>query len=154
MIITWASNKVRNVENILAKHIIEKHKLFSGCNVYDFHEKHPDLALEGGDVTLINEEVIAIGISERTSKESVEAIAPFLYENGIKYIMCFNMPEERRFMHLDTVFSIINFDEAIVYPPFFEEGNSQELKVDIIKTSKIEPLSVSTLKASPALIFL
>tara|TARA_B100001123_G_scaffold12486_1_gene14603 strand:- start:71 stop:568 length:498 start_codon:yes stop_codon:yes gene_type:complete len=60
------------------------------------------------------------------------------------------MPKERRFMHLDTVFSIINLDEAIVYPPFFEEGNSQELKVDIIKTSKIEPLSVSTLKASHA----
>jgi arginine deiminase len=60
------------------------------------------------------------------------------------------MPEERRFMHLDTVFSIINKNEAIVYPPFFEEGNSQELDVDIITTSKKSPLSKVRLKASHA----
>ena len=62
MIITWASNKVRNPENIIAKYIIKNHKLFSDCNIYDFHENHPDLALEGGDVTLINEEVIALSL--------------------------------------------------------------------------------------------
>ena len=150
MIITWASSNVRNPENIIAKYIIKHHKLFSGCNIYDFHEKHPDLALEGGDVILINEKTIAIGISERTSKASVEAITPFLYENGIKYIMCFNMPEERRFMHLDTVFSIINKKEAIVYPPFFEKGHPQELDIDIITASKSGPLSTATLKASGA----
>ncbi|MAX10421.1 MAG: hypothetical protein CMG13_06195 [Candidatus Marinimicrobia bacterium] len=150
MIITWASNKVRNPENIIAKHVIKNHKLFSDCNVYDFHKNHPNLALEGGDFTLINEQVIAIGISERTSKVSVEAITPFLHENGIKYIMCFNMPEERRFMHLDTVFSVIKSDEAIVYPPFFEAGNSQELDVDIITTSKSGPFSKETLRASSA----
>ena len=150
MIITWASNKIRNPENIIAKHIIKNHKLFSKCNIYDFHKNHPDLALEGGDVTLINEEVIAIGISERTSITSVEAIAPFLYENGMKYIMCFNMPKERRFMHLDTIFSIISANEAIVYPPFFEERNPQELEVNIIKPSKKRPFSTSILKASRA----
>ena len=150
IIITWASNRVRNPENIIAKYIIKNHELFSDCNIYDFHENHPDLALEGGDVTLINEEVIAIGVSERTSKASVEAITPFLYENGIKYIMCFNMPKERRFMHLDTVFSVINKNEVIIYPPFFEKGNSQELDVNIITASKSGPLSTATLKASGA----
>ena len=85
MIITWASNKIRNPENIIAKHIIKNHQLFHGYNIYDFHENHPDLALEGGDVTLINEEVIAIGISERTSMTSVEAIVPFLYHNGTSF---------------------------------------------------------------------
>ena len=150
MIITWASNKVRNPENIIAKYIINNHKLFSAYNVYDFHKNHPELALEGGDVTLINEEIIAIGVSERTSKASVEAITPFLYKNGIKHIMCFNMPKERRFMHLDTVFSIINKNEAIVYPPFFEKGDPQELDVDIITTSQNGPLSTKTVKASKA----
>ena len=150
IIITWASNKVRNPENIIAKYIIKNHSLFSEYNIYDFHENHPDLSLEGGDVILINKETIAIGVSERTSKASVEAIAPFLYKNGIKYIMCFNMPKERRFMHLDTVFSVINKDEAIIYPPFFEDGNSQELDVDIITTSKSDTLSSVTLKASNA----
>lgn len=150
MIITWASNQVRNPENIIAKHIIKNHKLFSNCNIYDFHKHHPNLALEGGDVTLINEEVIAIGISERTSKESVEAITPFLYENGIRYILCFKMPEERTFMHLDTIFSIINTNEAIVFPPFFEKGSSKELDVDIILASKNGPASISTLKINNA----
>ena len=150
MIITWASNKVRNPENIIAKYIIKNHNLFSDCNIYDFHENHPDLALEGGDVTLINKETIAIGVSERTSRASVEAITPFLYENGVKYIMCFDMPKERRFMHLDTVFSIINKNEAIVYHPFFEEGGPQELDVDIITASKSSSLSTAKLKASSA----
>ena len=150
MIITWASNKVRNPENIIAKYIIKNHTLFSSCDIYDFHENHPELALEGGDVTLINENVIAIGIGERTSKASVEAITPFLYKNGIKHIMCFNMPEERRFMHLDTVFSITDRDEAIIYPPFFEKDNSQELDVDIITASQNGFLSTKKVKASKA----
>ena len=150
MIITWASKKVRNPENIIAKHIIKNHSLFAKCNIYDFHENHPDLALEGGDVTLINEEVIAIGVSERTSKASVEAITPFLYENGIKYIMCFKMPEERRFMHLDTIFSIININEAIVFHPFFRDGGAKELSVDIITTGKNGPTSTSTFFANDA----
>ena len=150
MIITWASNKVRNPENIIAKYIINNHKLFSGCNIYDFHNKHPELALEGGDVTLINQEIIAIGVSERTSKASVEAIIPFLYENGIKYVMCFNMPQERRFMHLDTVFSIISENEAIIYPPFFEQGNIQELDIDIVTTSQNGPLLTKKIKANNA----
>ena len=150
IIITWASNSVRNPENTIAKHIIKNHELFSGYNIYDFHKNHPNLAFEGGDVTLINEKVIAIGISERTSMDSVKAITPFLFDNGIRYIMCFNMPEERRFMHLDTVFSIVSANEAIAYPPFFDQGNSQELDVHIITTSKSGPRTISALKASNA----
>ena len=64
--------------------------------------------------------------------------------------MCFNMPKERRFMHLDTVFSIINKNEAIVYPPFFEKENSRELDVDIITASKSGPLSTTTSSAGTA----
>ena len=45
---------------------------------------------------------------------------------------------------------MINKTEAIVYPPFFEEGNSQELKVEIIKISEKGSLSTSILKASRA----
>ena len=150
MIITWASNKVRNAENIIAKYIIRNHPIFSDCSVYDFHENHPQLAFEGGDVTLISEEVIAIGVSERTSIASVKAIAPFLYKNGIKFIMCFNMPEERRFMHLDTVFSIINNDEALVFPPFFDKHDAQELDVDILTISNEKSISSKRLKANLA----
>lgn len=150
LIITWASNSVRNPENIIAKKIVKNHKVFSKSNIYDFHKNHPGLAFEGGDVTLINEEIVAIGISERTSILSVEAIVPFMYENGVKYIMCFNMPKERRFMHLDTVLSIINTNEAIVYPPFFQKDNLLELDVNIIKTSEKVPISHMKLKASHA----
>ena len=150
IIITWASNKVRNAENIIAKYIFKNHPLFSDYKIYDFNENHPNLALEGGDVILINEKVVAIGVSERTSKKSVESIAPFLYENGIRNIMCFNMPAERRFMHLDTVFSIISNNEALVFPPFFEEGGSQELNVDVMTLLEDKSISSSSYNASTA----
>ena len=150
IIITCASNKVRNPENIIAKYIFKNHPLFDDFDIYDFHLNHPNLALEGGDVTLINEKVVAIGVSERTSRESVQSIAPFLYDNGIRNIMCFNMPNERRFMHLDTVFSIVSNDEALVFPPFFEHGDPQELNVDIMTILDDKSISYSDCKASTA----
>ena len=150
IIITWASNKVRNAENIIAKYIFKNHPLFSDYKIYDFHENHPNLALEGGDVTLINEKVVAIGISERTSKKSVQSIVPLLYDNGIRNIMCFNMPAERRFMHLDTVFSVVSKDEALVFPPFFKKGGAQELNVDIMTLLEDKSISYSSCNASSA----
>ena len=60
------------------------------------------------------------------------------------------MPNERRFMHLDTVFSIVSNDEALVFPPFFEHGNPQELNVDIMTILDDKSISYSDCKASTA----
>ena len=58
------------------KHVAHHHSLFSSFTQFDFHKTCPDLFLEGGDFIVLDEETLLIGLSERNSKEAIEAILP------------------------------------------------------------------------------
>lgn len=70
--------------------------------------------IEGGDVLVLSEEVLAIGCSERTSAHSIERLtreALFDAFPAVKRVYAVMMPEQRSIMHLDTV--ITQVDETL-----------------------------------------
>ena len=67
----------------------------------------------------LTETVLAIGISERTSPDAIEAAARNLFNDPdclIRTVLAFKIPESRAFMHLDTVFTRIDVDKYTVHP--------------------------------------
>ena len=76
MILTWGKWPARQREMLLMKHVAQHHPLFSSFTQFDFHKICPDLFLEGGDFIVLDEEILLIGLSERNSKEAIEAILP------------------------------------------------------------------------------
>jgi arginine deiminase len=75
--------------------------------------------LEGGDVLVLTPDVVAVGISERTNSVAVELLAEALasHESGPRWLEVVRVPARRAYMHLDTVFTPVDHDAALVFEP-------------------------------------
>jgi arginine deiminase len=75
--------------------------------------------LEGGDVLVLSPEVVAIGVSERTNTVAVELLAEALSarDGGPRWLEIVHVPARRAYMHLDTVFTPVDRDAALVFEP-------------------------------------
>ena len=74
-------------------------------------------SLEGGDVEIIGNGTVAIGLSERTSARMIEQIARALFAKGAAdRVIAAVMTKDRAHMHLDTVFTLLDRDKATAYP--------------------------------------
>ncbi|MEO7919205.1 MAG: arginine deiminase family protein [Thermoanaerobaculia bacterium] len=87
--------------------------------------------IEGGDVLVLREDILAIGYSERTEKTTIERLAETLKrENSpIRKIFVVGIPPERSYMHLDTVFTMISADECLCYGPMMLPDGPEEADV-------------------------
>jgi arginine deiminase len=83
--------------------------------------------LEGGDVLVLSPEVAAIGVSERTNPVAVEMLAAALarLENGPRWLEVVQVPARRAYMHLDTVFTPLDRDAALVFEPVISGSGPQ-----------------------------
>lgn len=71
---------------------------------------------EGGDVMPVGNGVVLIGMGERTTPQAVGQIARSLFRAGAaeRVIAC-QLPRERSYMHLDTVFTFCDRDVVTVF---------------------------------------
>ena len=89
-----------------------------GFAVEDFGQ---GASLEGGDMMPIGNKTVLIGMGERSTGRMVEHIARSLFSAGAaERIIACRMPQERAYMHLDTVFSFLDRDAVTLYPPLVE----------------------------------
>ncbi len=108
----------RRRETIYADYIFKYHPDFAGL-VPRYYDRSLHGSIEGGDVLNLSEDTLAIGLSERTSPDGIEAAARNLFndpEAKIRTVLAFAIPIKRAFMHLDTVFTQIDRDRYTVHP--------------------------------------
>jgi arginine deiminase len=108
--------ETRNRETIYGEYIFKYHPDFKGTPEY--YSRYNTFHIEGGDILNISESILAIGISQRTEPDAIDAIAKEIFssESPIRTILAFNIPNSRAFMHLDTVFTMIDHDKFTVHP--------------------------------------
>ncbi|MDJ0842267.1 MAG: arginine deiminase family protein [Acidobacteriota bacterium] len=86
--------------------------------------------LEGGDILVLSEDVVAIGISIRTSQSAVTLIAEALRQRSqFKTLLAVLMPQERAVMHLDTIFTQIDEEHCLIFPPLFQPESPRSVPV-------------------------
>lgn len=110
------STVTRNRETLFAKFIFNCNPTYKGTNLfYDRTEKY---SLEGGDILILNEETVAVGISQRTNPNAIEKFAGSLLteESTFKHVLAIDIPKTRAFMHLDTVFTMVDYDKFTIHP--------------------------------------
>lgn len=110
------ANETRNRETLFAQYIFNYHPKFKETpRWYNRDKTHP---IEGGDILVLSEKVLAIGISERTDATAIEKIAHNLLitEEGFEVVLAFDIPKTRAYMHLDTVFTMVDYDQFTIYP--------------------------------------
>ena len=110
-------SETRNRETIYGEYIFAHHPMLKGTPEY--HSRYNTFHIEGGDILNINDKVLAIGISQRTEPDAIDAIAKNIFNDPtspIETILAFNIPNSRAFMHLDTVFTQIDTDKFTIHP--------------------------------------
>ncbi len=111
----------RQRETVHFEAIYRHHPLFTGAQAGPFHhwsEGQSDYpsTIEGGDVLVIGNGAVLIGMSERTTPQAVEMLAHKLFAAGsARTIVALDMPKRRAFMHLDTVMTMVDGDTFTQY---------------------------------------
>jgi arginine deiminase len=87
--------------------------------------------LEGGDVLVVGNGAVVIGMGERTSPQAAEALVTRLFLAGeITRALAIELPRRRAFMHLDTVMTMVQPDTIVAYPGVFDELRAWSLVPD------------------------
>ncbi|MFB5584002.1 arginine deiminase [Bacillus albus] len=143
----------RRRESLFMEYIIKYHPRFSSHNVPIWLDRDYKFPIEGGDELILNEETIAIGVSARTSAKAIERLAKNLFsrQNKIKKVLAIEIPKCRAFMHLDTVFTMVDYDKFTIHPAIqgpkgnmniyiLEKGPDEETLKITHRTSLMEAL--------------
>src|SRR6201995_2500444 len=66
--------------------------------------------IEGGDILVIGNGAVLVGMSERTTPQAVEVLAGRLFAAGAAgCLVAIDMPKTRAFMHLDTLLTMADY---------------------------------------------
>ena len=141
----------RSRETIYAEYIFNYHPEYKGM-VEKYYDRYLPYHIEGGDVLNLNDHVLAVGISQRTEPGAIDQLAKNIFKNPnstIDTVLAFNIPVSRAFMHLDTVFTQIDYDKFTYHPGIMETLQVFEITEGDIPDSD-EDLNVKEVKGSLA----
>lgn len=139
----------RSRETIYAEYIFNYHPDYMN-NVYKYYDRYMPHHIEGGDVLNLNNHILAVGISQRTEAGAIDDLAKNIFRNPsseIDTILAFNIPSSRAFMHLDTVFTQIDYDKFTYHPGIMETLSVYEITEGDIPDSD-EDLNVKEINGS------
>ena len=122
----WSVTRTR--ESIFMEYVFKYHPFYDDTKLY-FNRDEP-YSIEGGDIMVLSKEIIAIGISQRTEPDAIADFAKNLFKdknNAFKYILAIDIPDERSFMHLDTVMTQVDVDKFIVQDAIMDISTIYEI---------------------------
>jgi arginine deiminase len=84
--------------------------------------------VEGGDVLVIGNGAVLVGLSQRTSAQGVETLAREWFRRGqVRRVVAVELPRLRAFMHLDTAMTMVDRDAFSVSPYLLADPRSYTL---------------------------
>jgi len=113
---------VRWTEELLISALFRHHPAFENAGIlYDgSDEKRLNYTLEGGDVHPLRPDLVVLGFSERSSPAALDLLSELLFEHcGIRDVIVVVLPKEPTAIHLDMIFTQLDREHCIVYPPHF-----------------------------------
>jgi len=130
--------RARRRESLFIEYILRYHPRFASQDIPIWFNRDYDFPIEGGDILVLSKHVVAVGISERTSAQAIEHLALNLFrgQKDIKKIMAVEIPKSRAFMHLDTVFTMVDRNKFSVHPAIL--GPHGEMRIFLLEPGDSE----------------
>ncbi|MGI8498997.1 MAG: arginine deiminase family protein [Gemmatimonadaceae bacterium] len=113
---------IRWSEELIMKALFLYHpKLANRGILYDgAAERRHNYTLEGGDVHPIRADTLVIGFSERSSPAAIDNLMNLLFASTpITDVIIVVMPTENTAIHLDMIFTQVDRELCVIYPPHF-----------------------------------
>lgn len=131
------STPARRREALFLKYMFKYERDFASEENKLWYDIYEDYSIEGGDVLVLSKDVVAIGYSQRTTIDGIERFAKNILPNSdFKKILVFDIPKTRAFMHLDTVFTMVDYDKFTIHPEI--EGPLSVYDITLGKNGELE----------------
>ncbi|MGK0465028.1 MAG: arginine deiminase [Clostridium sp.] len=116
--INTMQTEARRRETMFLKFIHSYHSSFNEYEVPLWYDRTLANNIEGGDEHVLSATTIAIGCSQRTSPEAIETVAKNIFKKHASFdrVLVLEIPSSRAFMHLDTVFTMVDYDKFTIHP--------------------------------------
>ena len=126
------SKPARKRETINSRTVWNFHPMFLDAGLHFYYgndsEVHDPANVEGGDILVIGNGAVMIGMGERTTPQGIEFLARQYFQHGsVTQVIVVELPKSRAFMHLDTAMTMIDRDAFSIYPYLSSELRSFEL---------------------------
>lgn len=124
------AKSARRRESLHAQAIYRFHPLFAGRAPEPVLDgPGPWGTLEGGDVHVLGNGAVMVGMGERTTAQAVENLAVRLFAGGTAdRLIAVQLPSTRAYMHLDTVLTMVDRDAFTIYPGLADSLRSWTLR--------------------------
>ena len=122
----WSVTRTR--ESIFMEYVYQYHPFYEDTKLY--YDREEPYCIEGGDIQVLSKEVVAIGISQRTEPDAIADFARRLIKDKkkeFKYVLAIDIPDERSFMHLDTVMTQVDVDKFAVQDAIMDISTIYEI---------------------------
>lgn len=123
--------EARKPESLITDYIMKYHPRFKN-KVDIWLDRSIDSRIEGGDELVLNDHTLAIGASQRTSTRSIEKLAKALFDSPhskFDTVVAIEIPHNHAMMHLDTVFTMVNYDQFTVFPGIMDEAGKMNINI-------------------------
>jgi arginine deiminase len=132
----------RRRETLYLEAVYRHHPRFAAAEFPIWHGgdglDHYPAVVEGGDLLVIGNRTLLVGMGERTSPQGVEALARSMFEAGaLDAVIAVELPKTRAYMHLDTVLTQVDRDAFVVFP-----GLRQQLRPFVVTPGRGGQLQV------------
>ncbi|TVS11112.1 MAG: arginine deiminase [Wenzhouxiangella sp.] len=120
VIIGSMAYKARVAEALLLKAIFKYHPRVESAGFYfdGTDNRDSEVTIEGGDLLVIRRDLVVIGYSERTSVAGIDQLMRSIAARGpVRNFVVVEIPKTRATIHLDMIFTMIDRDKCVVFPP-------------------------------------
>ena len=155
IVVSRMFSETRRRETIYGDYIFRYHPRFVSDDLPKYYSRNEKASIEGGDILVLSEEVLAIGLSQRTELASVRTLAKELFsKSSFRKIILFEISDKRQFMHLDTVFTMVDVNKFVIHPEIEENLKlylleySAESELKRLDESKLEDILEELLNVS------
>ncbi|MFH2113062.1 MAG: arginine deiminase family protein [Spirochaetota bacterium] len=129
--------RVRRMEALINHFVFSRHPDFTGdgCLLNGPEHVSDGFSIEGGDFQVIRKNVVAIGVSERTSASAIDSMASRMADAYGEPISIFavELPVARATIHLDMAFTVVDNDSCLVYEPvILGQRRARVIRVDAV----------------------
>lgn len=150
LVVCNMANNVRARESHIVEAIFDNNKLFDASiiNANNFvGDGASPMNIEGGDVLIVNKDILLIGNGSRTSSQAIDSLITqlCLNEKQRKHVIVQQLPHSpESFIHLDMVFTLLDNNTAMVYKPLILENTPYKTIHIQIDNGKVTKISTAT----------
>ena len=122
VIIAAMAHQVRWTEELIMHTLFGHHPLLAneGTLFDGTQERRLNTSIEGGDVHVLREDLLLLGLSERTSAAGIDELARRVFASSpVQDLVVALLPRHRASIHLDMIFTMVDEGLCCVFPPYF-----------------------------------